>query len=76
MKTSLRGARGTPLLAGVKTFENTRSVAFSSGFEIVLFGGAFSERGLVEGAVSLTVRTERGVKGAIFCCPGSTKDVN
>jgi hypothetical protein len=70
VKTSLSGASGMAVLAGVKTFANTGSVLFSTAL------GAFSDRGLVEGAVSLTERTIRGVKGVLLCCPGSTNGVN
>jgi hypothetical protein len=58
------------LLAGVKTFAKTGSLLSSA------FGGAFSDRGFVEVAVSLTERTARGVIGILFCCPGSMNGVN
>jgi hypothetical protein len=55
VKTSLSGASGMAVLAGVKTLANTGSALFSSTFGTV--EEAFSDRGLVEGAVSLTERT-------------------
>ena len=60
------------MFAGVKTLANTGSAPFGSAFGI----GAFSDRGLVDGTVSFTERTARGVKGVLFCCPGSTNGVN
>ena len=72
MKTSLSGASGMVVFAGVKTLGNTGSAPFVSAFGIA----AFSDRGLVEGTVSLIERTARGVKEVLFCCPGSTNGVN